>query len=147
MMEIRRQMMGVIAQMASGAKVVKGSFTCPSSGNSYTIQFGKTFSKYLYLIEMTEASKTTLSSSGVNANQVYALLGAYPSPKINNIELSDKTGASFRINPSSQTAFNTTATVSNIGTSSIEIGIANMGASGNAVYKELSYNYTIVSLD
>ena len=50
-MEIRRELM---AQMANGAQFVKGTFTAPNSGNRYMLEFGKTLSKYLFFIEMTD---------------------------------------------------------------------------------------------
>ena len=56
----------VMAQMASGAQFVKGTFTVPDSGSSYTINFGKTFSSYLYVIEMSDLSKQSLIQTDVD---------------------------------------------------------------------------------
>ena len=55
-----------MAQMANGAQFVKGTFTAPNSGNRYTLEFGKTLSKYLFFIEMTDNSKTTLLGTGLS---------------------------------------------------------------------------------
>lgn len=43
-----------MTQMASGADFVKGTFTVPNDVATYTINFGKTYSKYLYMVEMTD---------------------------------------------------------------------------------------------
>ena len=66
-MELRRRLM---MGMAKGAEVIKGSFTVPAdyTGN-YTINFGKSFSRYVYIIEMTDESKAALAQRGENSNK------------------------------------------------------------------------------
>ena len=82
-MDLRRM---VMAQMAAGAQFVKGSFTVPNDALAYyTLDFGKSFSRYLFLVEMDNASKTMLSNSGISANRIYAEQGIFPMPSINDV--------------------------------------------------------------
>lgn len=146
LMEIRRRLM---MGMLKGAEVIKGSFTVPANGvNNYKIEFGKSFDKYIYIIEMTEESKLQLMQTGINANKGYARLGIYQPFSIDSISPSKTTHLSFRCNPSEGTVMATTATANGIDSSSIAIA---MGAvttnSTNILYNGYSYNYTIVSLD
>ena len=147
LMEVRRNMMGVIAQMAKGAEVIKGTFTTPSSGTSYTLEFGKSFNRYFYLIEMTNETKTALIQSGVNANQCFAVHGLYPVPKVNNNSVSDNSYFSSRINPSTSAIVGTVATSTGTDDSSIKMNVADFGGAANALYKSCTYDYIVVSLD
>lgn len=148
MMALRRM---VMAQMAKGAEVIKGTFTTPDE-STYTLSFGKTFQKYLYIIEMTDASKTMLMSSGINNQRTYAISGSvYPTPVINN-SAPTHGYMTLRINPSTQQIQNIAAQELNtINGSSITLNnYAVDSAANNARYaliRGYSYNYTIVSLD
>lgn len=133
-----------------GIEVVKGTFTVyPDQivDNTYTINFGKTFSKYLYLIEMTEESKTTLLSSGQTSDRMYSCMGTYPIPQINNITPSYNF-LSVRVKPStSSTSVTAPSSSSGVATSStITFPTSNLNGA-NQLYRNYSYNYTIVSLD
>lgn len=133
-----------------GAEVVKGSFTVSPSAivdNTFTINFGKTFSKYLYLIEMTEESKATLLSSGQTADRMYSAIGVYPIPQINNTTPYNSF-LSVRVKPStSETSISAPGSSSESATgSTITFPVSNLGGV-NQLYRDYSYNYTIVSLD
>ena len=96
MMELRRM---VMAQMASGARFVKGTITIPDSGSFYEINIGKTFNKYIVYIEATEESKTQIINNTDNNSKSWALFEVYPRPKINGKTFGFLTG---RYNPISQ---------------------------------------------
>lgn len=133
-----------------GAEVVKGTFTVSQSAivnNTYTLNFGKTFSNYLYLIEMTEASKTTLLSTGQTSDRMYSCLGIYPIPQINNVT-PDNNFLSARVKPStSATSVGAPSSASGSATgSTITLPVSNVSGV-NHLYRDYSYNYTIVSLD
>lgn len=135
--------------MAKGAEVINGSFTVPANGTyNYTIEFGKSFNKYIYIIEMTEESKLQLMQTGIDANKGYARLGIYTPFSINGLSSPNTMHLSSRYNPSAETAMSTVATANGIDSSSITIANGPVTSnSANILYNGYSYNYTIVSLD
>lgn len=135
--------------MARGAEVIKGSFTVPldTTGN-YTISFGKSFDRYLYIVEMTEESKVALMQSGQDGNKTFARVGLFPVPAIGDIHSYNYSHMSCRINPATETPITTVAVMNGVTNSTIAIAIGDItAASTNHVYRGFSYNYTIVSLD
>lgn len=80
-------------QMAqNGADYVKGEFTIPSDASSpYTLNFGKTFSKYLFFIELADESKSVIMNSSLAGRRAYTHLGKYPNNMFNNIENTNNT--------------------------------------------------------
>ena len=142
MMTIRRM---VMAQMASGAQYVSGSFTVPNDGSSYTISFGKTFSKYIFYIEATDDTKTALLNSGLSASRAYMFIGSYPKTAVNNVE-NNYTCAYQRVNPSNGTvdmAVNSGATLTS---TSINIGTGLFTSGAFYLYKGYSYNYFVCEI-
>ena len=143
-MSIRR---GLMMAMASGAQYVKGMITV-AQGAECTINFGKTFSRYLYFIEMNDASKTTLLASGESGAKSYARCGVVPSVAIGNVDA----GLSYwsqRINPatSEQTYSAISNYVVNATGSSITFKSANSISSGaHYLYAGYTYNYYIVEI-
>ena len=145
MMEIRRAMMGVIAGMASGANFVKGTITVPNDSSYVNLNFGKSFSKYLFFIEATDESKQTMLNTGINGNRTYAMIGCYPDVTIGEITESYNVFVS-RINPSTS-AKSTTYTSFTQSESSIGISAVDIYSGGaNEMYKGYSYNYFIVEM-
>lgn len=143
MMSLRRM---VMAQMASGADFVKGTFTVPDdTGANYTLNFGKDWSKYFFIIEATDESKSTIINSGLNASKAYAFIGLFPRFSINNVNASFN-GTYARINPSTSAtdpinATNVSPLVSKIG---FTVNSLNNGQS--VLFKGLTYNYYIVEI-
>ena len=144
LMEIRRRMMQIMAQ-GSGAEYVSGSFTCPSSGSSYELSFGKTFTKYLLFIEATDGAKTSIMSSGQSGARSYAIWGSYPKLSIGNTE-SAITTLLNRVNPStSATDVGKTTGFTYTG-SSVTCPMGALTSGANYVYRDLTYNYYIVEI-
>lgn len=135
-----------MAQMASGAQYIKGSFTVPNSGSSYTLNFGKTFAKYLFIIEATDESKATMiSSTTVSAAKLYCLVGSFPSPGINNTPGVGK--LANRYTPSTEALGSVGTKYNTCGESSIVFTVAPFETGGaNYLYNEFSYNYYIVEI-
>lgn len=128
-----------------GVKKLTGSFTVGSDDTSYTISFGETISKYLFLIEMTDASKTTLSGSGNASPRSYAFTGMYPSPGVgNNAPATCMT--TFRLNASTSELSYSQTTLSNATTSSITISAVTLSGGAQYLYRGYSYNYYIVEV-
>lgn len=147
LMMLRR---GLLGFMASGAEFVKGSFTVPDSATTYTINFGKTFNRYLFLIEMDETSKTALANTGIDGNKLYALTGICPIPSANS-----STPARIyiiqRLNPSTGTASSTsgsgfiyTSTPPN--STQITLTCADITSTTSNAYRGYTYNYYIVEI-
>lgn len=134
-----------MGQMAGGAKFIKGSFTVPSNATSYMLDFGKSFAKYLYIIEADATSKSEIVNSAQAYQKTYAMFGIYPNTAINNAEYNANT-AYLRITPS------TGVTVSSVNNanpaaSSITISASALTTnSANALYRGLTYNYYIVEI-
>ena len=143
LMAIRRRL---IKQMASGAKYISGTFTVPSSGSNYTVNFGETFGSYLFLLEMTDESKASVLSSGSTYARAYAYIGIYPRRSINNTP--SQSILYDRYNPSTSASSYDALTGTQLSLSSITLDIIGMTASGAAsLVKGCTYNYVVVSLD
>lgn len=131
-----------------GAEYISGTFTVPNdSGNRFTLQFGKTFSKYLFLIDATDETKEAIIASGANGNRAYAVFGAYPMPSINN-EIPSLNETYCRINPNTMavsTGYSTSMATPNADSIVMEAG--NFVSGAQYVYQGCSYKYYIVSLD
>ena len=142
MMAIRRM---VIAQMASGAEFIKGTFTVPSSGSSYTLEFGKTFNKYLYFFEMTDASKTALLGISATGARTFFVDGIYPNRAVNGAEIGDV--FTYRVVPSTG-VLSASYTVTIINECSSTSMTLKTGGTGNTsvFYNGYSYNYYIVEI-
>lgn len=125
-------------------KKLTGTFTTGSSDTSYTISFGETISKYLFKIEMTDESKTTLINSGNASARTYAFTGMYPSPGINNSSPSNCM-TTYRVKPSAGT-FDYSQTTLNATSSSITISCVNIDGGAQYLYRGYSYNYTILEV-
>ena len=143
LMAIRR---GLMAQMASGADYAKGTFTTDTA-MTYTLSFGKTFSRYLYYIEMTDESKTALHNSGQSSAKMYACLGIYPKNKFNGNDFPANSYASYRVNPANDDmTLSTSASATAINESSITLGNTAISGGANSLYRGYSYNYYIVEI-
>lgn len=146
-MDMRRRLM---MQMTSGAQFIKGTFTVPNNATSYTIEFGKTFGKYLFLIEMDDASKTALLATDIDGNKPYALNGIYPIPSINNT-VPSSVYTFQRVNPSTGTASSTSGSgfiSTNPSPSSTQITLVcdAITATTSRAYRGYTYNYYIVEI-
>ena len=128
-----------------GAEFLSGTFTTGTTAG-YTIDFGKSFSKYLYYVEMTDASKTELHNSGQTSAKMFACIGKYPNAEFN--ERSTNGGyLSFRVNPSNDTIDkSSSASPNSISDSSITFGNNAITAGANSLYRGYSYNYYIVEI-
>lgn len=139
MMQIRRQMMGVIAGMAKGAKHESGEFLVGYGSASVTLK--NTYDRYLLLIEMTEESKEQLIDSGVNGNRTYALMAVYPKLEIGELSENNNAWVS-RINPSTS-ALTTTYTVMNMTSTSFSRGA---GTGTTDLLTGYRYEYHVVEI-
>ena len=147
LMELRRMVLAQMAQGIQGANYAKGSFTT-GTGSTHKLDFGKTFSKYMYLIEMADASKTALMNSGQSSAKMYACFGMYPSAEFDSSHSANNNYCSCRINPSSSTIDYSTSTVPQaIDETSITFGNADaFSGSANSLYRQQSYNYYVVEI-
>ena len=135
----------VMAQMA-GSNVIKGTFTAPTGQSSYTLNFGKTLSKYLFTIEMTDASKTALLASGQSSAKMFACEGMYPVPSINSNNI-DYCMLSYRVVPSTGVVSYSATAITGIDGSSITFYNNTYGSGTNVLYQGSSYNYSIIPID
>lgn len=146
MMEIRRRIIGL---MANRAKVIKGTFTCPSSGSSYELVFPETINKYIYFVEMTDSSKPDLvANTDIDRTRTYAILGTSETPEINNVP-NEYNSSMIRYKPSSGSLDGYTSNSSaSCQSSKIVFMLTNVvTGSANSLYHGYSYNYIIISLD
>lgn len=141
-MELRR---GLMMAMASGAQFVKGSFTVPNDASRYTINFGKSFSKYILFIEADSTSKQSILDSGINASRAYAVLAVYPTMTIG--EASAHKYIYNRIHPVNKTASVDGNNNGNKSVNSVELPVyALTGNSTNGLFQGLTYSYYIVEI-
>lgn len=146
LMELRR---GLLAQMSRGKDFVSGTFTCPTEGDStITINFGKTFNKYLFFIEMTDASKQALVNSGASGTFSFGFVGVYPKRSINGKEVNGNE-VGMRYVPSDDSTTSGSTSVITLSADNFTANIRNLSVTSpqNYLYRGYSYNYTVVSLD
>ena len=146
LMKLRR---GLMMAMASGAQFVKGTFTVPDSGSTYTLTFGKTFSKYLFSVEADDNSKTQIASSGLSDNRAFCYVGIYPPRIINNVTNSvNKMIDNY--NAPTSSAGGTATSYHTCSESWIEFLVSNLRGTGTAATRNLlrglTYNYYIVEI-
>lgn len=135
-----------MGQMASGAWYKSGKFTVPDSVNSdYTINFGKSLSGYLFLIEMTDDSKLSLQNSGLTANRIYSWVGIYPLRSIANGDNAYNLLVSRYI-PSTAAISGSYANVFTCDADSISMPIRSISNTVNGIYPGYEYNYYIVEI-
>lgn len=133
--------------MAGGAKYVKGTFTVPDSSDSYfALSFGKTFTKYLLLIEADDTSKQIIDDSNINASRAYALSAVYPT-----MQIGDKSASKYvyyRIHPQTKSVSvdgNNNGDLTDTGVSLYKADLMS-GSTTNAVFRGLTYNYYVVEI-
>lgn len=145
MMQIRRM---VTAQMGAGKSFVKGTFTCPDSDTTQVIDFGKTFNSYLFVVEMTEESKSALVASGTTSTISIGFVGVYPKRTINGVTIfANMVGQRYIASSDTQTSGSTSALTCANG--SITGNVRGLTATNpqNYLIRGYSYNYIVVSLD
>ena len=148
-MQIRRLLIGMIAGGGNvGADFVKGTFTVPSDASSFTLNFGKTFSKYLFFIEMTESSKEDmLVDTSLSGRRAYSFVGEYPKTVVN-----DKTNNIvfvYTYVPSTESVSSTTTVATTFVQTESSITNACYPISSNVqttFVRDASYNYFVVEI-
>ena len=138
-----------IENLLTGAKCAKGTITTPSSGTSYTLNFGETFTgNYLVVIEATDATKTAIINSGVNYKRAFAFLAKRNNFTINNLSIESNQYLIERINPSSSEMDKVLSGSPSYTDSSVTIG--NYGLTGqyatNCLFQGYSYNFFVVEI-
>ena len=134
--------------ISTGAKFAKGSFTTPLNENTYTLNFGETFSgDYLIVIEATDDTKTAILNANVNYKRAYGFIG-----KRNNFIINSSSASTNylidRINPSSSEIDRVLSGSPTYSDSSVTIGnydIAFQYAT-NCLFQGYSYNYYVVEI-
>lgn len=135
--------------MARGAEYIKGTFTtqATSSAYTYTLELGKSLNSYLFLIEMTDESKTALLATGDTTNRAFSFLGVYPKRSISSA-VSGNNMLVTRTKPSAKTTDPVTSGPVTISDTSITFTVYPLTITGaNYLYAGFTYNYTIVPLD
>ena len=139
-----------INAISTGAEFVKGSFTVGDNDTSHTINFGKTFSKYLFIIEADTESKETILNTGLSSSRAYMSICIFPGVKIASDNV-DYQIIVERIKPSdsSLTITNkTSSTYYTLSDSSITIkcyAVTNTNAP-DYLYQGLTYNYYVFEI-
>lgn len=145
MMTIRKM---VMAQMARGVEVIKGSFTVGDNDTTYALQFGKTLSRYMYLIEMTDQSKAELISTVSSGVRVFAFAGMYPMPEVNNTSQASVCVRTYRVTPSTGVVSSSTYYDNNVPSSTaITLNAVSVSSGGDALYRGYTYNYIIIPIE
>ena len=141
-MDLRRRLM---MAMASGAQFYSGTFTTPTSQNTYTLSLPKPFNKYMFFVEMTGDSKTALKNTGNESSKTFFVMGKYPEPTFDNANIN--TFYNGRYKPSAGTVDSTTSSVvTSIDNSSITFTNRAITYGANVLYQGYTYNYYIVEI-
>ena len=134
-----------IGAIATGAEYVSGTFTAPESGSSATLSFGKTFSKYMLFVEMTDDSKIALLASGQSSAKMYAFDAMYQIPTIDNGH-PDPCIMSYRVVPTTGVKSYSASTIIEMTGSSFTITNNTIGSGANVFYRGYSYKYYVVEI-
>ena len=133
---------------SNGAEIVKGTFTAVNQGgNVFTLNFGKTFSEYIFMIKMTDTSLTTLKTSGETGAKMYECIGRYPKYSIEDPPSNGNAYIAYRIKPSDGTLSTGSAENQSMTGSSITFVCQTYGTGANILYRNHDYDYVIISLD
>ena len=134
------------------SRFIKGTFTTPDSGDTFTISLGdKSFDKYFFWIEMTEDSKTTLLQTNVSYARAFSFYGVSFLPECKGYAYNNNDGHIYysvhRITPSTQ-AVGINATQASSTSSSLTLGLDSVTTelAKNILYRGYSYNYCIVEI-
>ena len=137
-----------ITAIATGKDFVSGTITCPNEDTQIQIDFGKTFNHYLFILEMTDDSKSALVASQTSGTASIAFIGVYPKRTINSVTVnSNMISERYIASSNTQTSGGT-----NVISCSSTYLKANVRAITEATLQSYlirgySYNYTVVSLD
>ena len=145
LMQIRR---GLLAQMAqSGANFVKGTFTVPSDASTpFTFDFGKSFEKYLFYIEISDEGKEDIIEETYAGRRAYAFTGNYPNAKLSEQITNPYNGIAYNYASSNQTP-NYSQVNFNLTDHSITYTCGAFSANNASMFiKGYTYNYYIVEI-
>ena len=134
---------------STGAKFAKGSFTTPTSGTSYTLNYGESFSgNYLLIVEPNDDTKTAIINSGVNYKRVFGFIGKRYSFSINGLQITNNQYLLDRINPSSSAIDQTLNGIPAYTDSSATFGNYNIEGqyATTCLYQGYTYNYYVVEI-
>ena len=137
----------ITGTMSGGGSIdyESGTFTTPSSGNTYELTFSNTYSSYMILIEMTSNSKTALMNSGRTAGRTFSMIGVYPQRSVNNTN-NPYQSLLLRVNPSNSNMDYGGPTTTFVYTSSSLTMPLGPTTSANQLYREFTYNYFVVEI-
>ena len=143
----RREIMGkVLAGMASGARVEKGTFTVPNGVSSFTLNFQNVFDKYFILVEASSESKTEIINTGSADRKTFAVIAIYPKRSINNTD-DNYNALDMYLVPSTNTLAASSLNIATLTNSSFGLRVRTLSSStSNALIEGLTYNYTIVEI-
>lgn len=136
-----------ISAITTGKDFVSGTFTCPDEDTTYKIQFGKTFSKYLFLIELSDDSKTALVNSGSSYARPFAYIGVYPKLGMNNLTVDYNIVPNRYKSSTNEVTIGNSSALTTTGTYIEGTVRAVNSNAANYFIRGYSYKYTVVSLD
>lgn len=134
--------------MASGGSIISGTFYADSIG-SYTINFGKTLSRYIVYFEMTKESKETLVSNWTSGNRSFGFLKL----KWDGCDDFNSTGYWSYTARYSGTTAPTLGTGTNgsefiaMNDDNMVISVNSFSSGTNYVYVGYTYNYMIIPIE
>lgn len=134
----------VLMGMANVNNHIKGTFT-PDSTVLFTIDFGKTLSRYILFIEMTDDSITDLVNAGETSNKSYTLMTAYGVKSVDGIS-PGTSSLNVRYNGSS-IGYASASTWTLTGSSFSAYPAAITASAANTLYVGYTYNYTVIPID
>lgn len=137
-----------MAQMAaSGKAFISGMFTVPNDATTYKLEFGRSFGKYLYFIELADESKTALINSGSSKSKAVAYTGVYPKPAINGGVINYCSTVS-RYTPSDGSSTGSSTNAYTVADSYISNNVKDVDVDGNYQFIEgYTYKYFVVSME
>ena len=128
---------------SSGIQLITGSFT-PAKEGMVLIDYGKSVSRYILLIEMDDASVESLAEAGLTSNKAYGFLSIYQWKEVNGSAPSI-VALYCRYNGSSTTSssVNISMTDSGFALRSYDISMQ----SSSTLIIGYTYNYTVIPID
>lgn len=127
---------------------IKGTFTAQSIDDYYILNIGQTLSNYLFYIEMTPQSIVRLSQTpSSTTRKTYAIIGIYHFPEIGgDMHYGRGVAGNYRTSDGSRSLLAVGIPCTNNSITFIAV-TDDYSQSGAFLYKDYTYNYTIIPLD
>lgn len=140
-MQLRRGLMMAMAK--GGTNTISGVIT-PETTDTISVAFGRTLTKYLILLEMTDESIANLINSGYTNYKPYLMVGIYGETKVNDLTPVNRV-MYFRYNGS--VVASALSNILSTASDGFTISVTNQNAATYQLQVGYQYKYLVVPIE